>query len=247
MTLGTALVLGTVAVAATVATGGVALPAVVGAATVGGVAVPVAVGTGGGILSTAATVGLAGSALGPLGTFFFCFADDTEIQKADGSMVKIADLKEGDEVLSHDDLKTVREEMTTTKVTQIQEIDGSFAAHEMIFDNGKTVTATSPHYMIVFSTLNTPSMLIAGKVKVGDVMYCGKDGFSKVVKINDVTLKRKVNVEVESGTLYANGVMTTGVCEDGPESHRSAYAFLIEYRLNHKRVHHHVPTKVAVC
>merc|ERR1711997_1337979 len=58
--------------------------------------------------------------------------------------------------------------------------------------------------------------LAAREVQVHDLM-CFEDGkFTKVTKVVDVVLDRKVSVNTLSGTLYGNGVLTTGMCDNRP-------------------------------
>ena len=40
---------------------------------------------------------------------------------------------------------------------------------------------------------------------------------SKVTKVVDVVLDRKVSVNTLNGTMYGNGVLTTGMCENIPK------------------------------
>lgn len=59
-------------------------------------------------------------------------------------------------------------------------------------------------------------MIQACDGKVGDIMCSEFKKFSKVTYIKEVQLDTKVNVEVENGLMYVNGVLATGVCEVGP-------------------------------
>ena len=51
---------------------------------------------------------------------------------------------------------------------------------------------------------------------VGDIMCFVYEKFSTVVQIKDVELDRKVNVEVENGLIYVNGVIVIGESELSP-------------------------------
>ena len=121
-----------------------------------------------------------------------------------------------------------------SNVTNVTVLKGCFTAHEMHFKNGAVLTATSPHYMIIFNKGNA-QMIQACDVKVGDIMCFGFKRFSKVVCIKEVQLDKKVNVEVENGLMYVNGVLATGVCELGPRAMFDAETFLAYHKATHSQ------------
>ena len=169
--------------------------------------------------------------LGPVGALIACFKDDTQVQKIDGSIANVDQLTAGD-IIKSLDIEDIGNETVFSKVTNVTILKGCFTAHEMHFRNGTVLTATSPHYMIIFNKGNT-QIIQARDVKVGDRMCFGYEKFSVVVQIKDVQLDRKVNVEVENGLMYVNGVLATGVCELGPRVTFSANMFLAHYKATH--------------
>jgi len=206
-----------------------------GVAAAGGAA---AAGTGATLGAAAATGATAGALGGPLGAILFCFSERMQVLLRDKShserIVRVADLKVGDEVLSTPNLRKSVSSRCYHKVTNATVIEGNFSAHEIKLANGKTLVATSPHYMIIFDKSGNSHVVTAADVKVGDTMQCTDSKFTMVERIDNISLKKKVNIEVESGILFVNEVLTSGVCEYGPpKKFTDAAAFFTEYRASH--------------
>jgi len=206
-----------------------------GVAAAGGAA---AAGTGATLGAAAATGATAGALGGPLGAILFCFSERMQVLLRDKShserIVRVADLKVGDEVLSTPNLRKSVSSRCYHKVTNATVIEGNFSAHEIKLANGKTLVATSPHYMIIFDKSGNSHVVTAADVKVGDTMQCTDSKFTMVERIDNISLKKKVNIEVESGILFVNEVLTSGVCEYGPpKKFIDAASFFTYYRATH--------------
>ena len=111
-------------------------------------------------------------------------------------------------------------------------------------DKVTSLNVTTPHIMIVYSKDKGFIAKAAKDVKVGDQMLCSKTGtVIRVSKISSFYKTRKINVETESGTLVANGLYVSGVCEYNPriqnttsQSPQNVYflnEFLHTYRKSH--------------
>jgi len=197
-----------------------------GGAAVGGGAVAVAVGaaTGatGSISSTMVSAGLAGSALGPVGTLLFCFKEDTLVVKKDGTNAKVGDLGVGDEILSKAELDGHLSADTFATVTNATKIVGNFPAHKITFSNSNHITVTSPHLMIVKSDKESMKLVAARDLKSFDEMAFNDGPYYQIEKIEDVVLPMKVNIETSTGLLFANGLLTSGMCENTPDLDNNA-------------------------
>ena len=78
----------------------------------------------------------------------FCFEESTEVTREDGTLVAVKDLKEGDKILS---LKVTNGGTKYhDKVINATVIEGKCEAHKFVFSNGKSITATSPHLMMIW-------------------------------------------------------------------------------------------------
>ena len=99
------------------------------------------------------------------------------------------------------------------------------------------MTVTSPHLMLVFKP-DGPVMLPARSLAVGDLMHApaGAPQPVAVTAIKDLTLDTKVNVETASGTLIANGILVSAMCEKYPEVPAAAASLIKEYTASHAPV-----------
>jgi len=59
-----------------------------------------------------------------------------------------------------------------------------------------------------------PVTTAANDVRVNDVMMLQDGSFSKVTAVVDIELHRKVSINTAGGSFFANGVLTTGMCDN---------------------------------
>ena len=140
-----------------------------------------------------------------------CFEENTQVTKEDGSNISIVQIFEGDKIMSITNDFKFYDEVTSCTV-----LEGKFAAKKFVFSNGKFITVTSTHLMLILNG-NHLELTPANDIKLHDVM-CFEDGFSKITNIFEITLDKKVHVNTKSGLLYANGLLTTGICENLPKN-----------------------------
>merc|ERR1711971_920105 len=183
---------------------------------------------------TATGVAAGAAVAGPLGAFFFCFQEDVEVVKEDGTVVKVGELKVGDKILSKLDLGGQSTANTFAMVTNATKVvGGEFPAHKITFKNGKHITVTSPHLMITKADKEM-KMVAAKDLKLLDEMAFDDGSNSEIEKIEDVVLPVKVNIETSTGLLFANGLLTSGMCEKTPDlDNNSAEEILGEYTASH--------------
>ena len=160
-----------------------------------------------------------------------CYKDDTEVEIQGGGTKTVAELRVGDKIKSMRSLEDTR--CTFAKVIEAINIEGSFSAHELVFGNGSSLTVTSPHYMLVYKG-KTAKVVRAVDVQLGDYMRMRNGSLSSVVRVRVTELSHKVSINTESGLMYVNGVLATGMCDQGPEDVDSAEAFLSDYRETHR-------------
>jgi len=219
MTLGVCLG----AAATTIATGGLGAPAAVGAGVAAhGALVAGAAATTELTLVGAASVGATwGVALGgPVGAFVLCFDENTRVRTSSGEVKRVADLKVDEKILAQETQNLSSESMeispSVATVKRVDVVEGEFTAHELVFDQGESLTVTSPHFMAV-DIDGQMKVVRASQVKVGHKMYRRDNTMIKVVETKPITLNRKVNVETSTGTLFANNIFTTAICENGTQ------------------------------
>merc|ERR1711935_11414 len=75
------------------------------------------------------------------------------------------------------------------EVVNCEILEGNFPAQKFLFSNGKSITVTSNHLMIIF-TENHFEMVPAKEIQINDVM-CFKYGISTILEISELILNKK--------------------------------------------------------
>jgi len=150
----------------------------------------------------------------------FCFDPSTSVELANGKMIAVEDLKLGDEIVScrSEELgNCANHYLDTVTDVAIIEKHGPFPAHTFVFENGRQMNVTSPHIMYTYEMKAgelIPVTTAAKDVRENDVMMLQGGAFSRVTKVIDIQLNRKVSINTAGGSFFANGVLTTGMCEN---------------------------------
>ena len=150
--------------------------------------------------------------------------------------IMIKDLEEGDLVAtaSLQTSKDKLQELIWTRATDVDIFWGSWNAHSFEFGDGNQIKVTSPHIMILWKK-GVSYFVRADAVQVGDVMKVGHI-FQPITKVMNFVIKAKVAVETEDGTIQANQVLASGLCDDNPLATNSlinAEKMLKEYKSAH--------------
>lgn len=153
--------------------------------------------------------------------------------KKDGTNAKVVELSVGDEILSKAELDGHLSADTFATVTNATKIVGNFAAHKITFNNGNHITVTSPHLMIIKSDKESMKLVAARDVKPLDEMAFNDRSYHQIEKTEDVVLPIKVNIETSTGLLFANGLLTSGMCENTPDLDMNAKDVLRDYMVSH--------------
>jgi hypothetical protein len=140
-----------------------------------------------------------------------CFDENTKVQITNGTTISANQLCKGDKILSKENDEKFYDDVVNCEI-----LEGDFPAHKFKFSNGKSITVTSNHLMIIF-TENHFEMVPAKEIQINDVM-CFKYGISTILEITESTLDKKVHVNTKSGLFYANELLTTGLCENLPKN-----------------------------
>lgn len=155
----------------------------------------------------------------------FCFDENTKVQITSGETIPVSQLSKGRKILSKEN-----DEKFYDEVTDCTKVEGKFQAVKLIFSNGKSITVTSNHLMIVFNE-NELEMVPAKDVQLRDKMRF-KYGFSTVTTLSEVILDKKYHVNTKSGLFFANELLTTGLCENLPENLPEAAKNIVKKHMN---------------
>ena len=141
-------------------------------------------------------------------------------KRNDSSMIaytaeKIAEIKEGDLVLTYDKPNT-----KFVKVKKLEQKEGDFDFLKFKLksvddeEKSKEISVTEQHIMITLNKEGTESTLIQAKdVKVGQFFWT-EDGMFVVAEIEREKGNIKYNLSVEDGAVFADGVYVSSVCID---------------------------------
>ena len=107
--------------------------------------------------------------------------------------------------------------MVWSRATDVTIQSGHYKGHYFEFSTGHHLTVTSAHLMIIWK--NGKSYFVrADEVQVGDAMQV-QEAIAHVTKIENIMIMKKVSIETEDGTVQANGVLASGLCDHNPEVH----------------------------
>ena len=150
------------------------------------------------------------------GCFFstpMCFSTNTKmiVLDNDKECIKIAsEIRKGDLVLTFDG-----KEKVFTKVMDTKKNEGIFEFYEMKLKNGKNISVTGNHTMIVFDK-NTKEIKFkyACELKEGDLLRTN-DGLFEIMKINNEMMYNSYEISTEKGTVLANDVLVSTIYLEG--------------------------------
>ena len=154
-----------------------------------------------------------------------CFDETTTIWRKNETLsddfaeqVMLKDLREGDLVKTVDMNPRNPRDSTFiwTRATDVATYTGNWEAHSFGFGNGHKLTATSPHMMIIWKH-GVPYLVRADQVQLGDLMKMG-EMITSVTSIQNHSIKTKVAIETEDGTIQVNGVLATSLCDNNPDA-----------------------------
>lgn len=158
-----------------------------------------------------------------------CLSDDVVTQEvgSDGEVRKVAvqHLEPGKEVLTLSEGRLV-----ATRVLQNQRSEGNFVFTELGVEQGGkyfNLTVTNEHNMVRLrggeSSVNRAGennweVLLAAQLKVGDLIpadarAAGSVGLARIAQVRQMELGVKNTVVTESGTMLANGLLITTICD----------------------------------
>ena len=140
--------------------------------------------------------------------YVLCFDPETQIKKSNQDNAILRDLFVGDEILtvgcgSSGDLAPTD---ITTVVTKIRKNYGLFQGLKFQLQDGKTVTVTTNHLMIILKD-GEMTHIEAKDAQIYDVMYVEGGKLSKISAIEDVKIQDTMCIETSTGTLNANGIL----------------------------------------
>ena len=153
----------------------------------------------------ACLIGLCGLATVTTG----CFNSNTTIYKIEYDIIKevpIYELKKNDLVLANNENKI-------TKVVKNVKNEGIFDYKQIILESGKELTITDEHGVIILDDNSNKRVIRASNLKEGQKVIT-LNGIEIIKKINDLKIKDKYILETMDGTVIANNIYVSTICDD---------------------------------
>jgi len=138
-----------------------------------------------------------------------CFDPDTKISKIEDGQIKevsIYELQKNDLVLANNGNKL-------TRVVRNVKSEGIFDYIQVILESGKELTITNEHGIIVLDDDSNTRIIKANNLKKGQKLIT-LDGPEIIKNIKSLKLENKYILETEDGTVIANNIYVSTICDD---------------------------------
>ena len=168
--------------------------------------------------------------IGPITTA--CFSSDTKISTIEDGQIKevsIYELKENDIVLANNEHKF-------TKVVRNVKSEGVFDYIQIILESGKELTVTNEHGVIVLDEKSNKRVIKANHLKEGQVLIT-LEGQEIIKRINNLRIKDKYILETLDGTVIANNIYVSTICDDVIDEEINADDLIQQWKNKHKKMY----------
>ena len=168
--------------------------------------------------------------IGPITTA--CFSPDTKISTIEDGQIKdvsIYELKKNDLVLANNGNKL-------TKVVRNVKNEGIFNYTQIILESGKELTITNEHGVIVLDEETNKKVIKAANLREGQKLITLK-GPEMIKNINNLQIKDKYILETEDGTVIANNIYVSTICDDMIDEKINSDDLLKQWKNKHERIY----------
>lgn len=168
--------------------------------------------------------------IGPITTA--CFSSDTKISTIEDGQIKdvsIYELKENDLVLANNENKL-------TKVVRNVKSEGIFNYIQVILESGKKLTITNEHGVIVLDDESNKRVIKANNLREGQKLIT-LEGPEMIKNINNLKIKDKYILETEDGTVIANNIYVSTICDDMIDEKINSDDLLKQWKDKHERIY----------
>ena len=161
-----------------------------------------------------------------------CFSPDTTISKLENGEIKevsIYELKENDLVLANNENKF-------TKVVRNVKSEGIFDYIQIILESGKELTVTNEHGVIVIDEESNRRVIKARNLREGQVVIT-LEGPEIIKRINNLKIKDKYILETLDGTVIANNIYVSTICDDMIDEKLKADDLIQHWKNKHENMY----------
>jgi hypothetical protein len=141
-------------------------------------------------------------------------------------------LKKNDLVLANNGNKL-------TKVVRNVKSEGIFNYTQIILESGKELTITNEHGVIVLDEKSNKRVIKAANLRKGQNLIT-LDGPEMIKNINNLQIKDKYILETEDGTVIANNIYVSTICDDMIDEKMNADDLLKNWKNNHRGLYNEI-------
>jgi intein/homing endonuclease len=160
-----------------------------------------------------------------------CFSSDTTISKLENGKIKdvsVYELKENDLVLANNEHKF-------TKVFRNVKSEGIFDYIQIILESGKELTVTNEHGVIVLDDKSNKRVIKANNLKEGQILIT-LEGPEVIKSISNLRIKDKYILETLDGTVIANNIYVSTICDDVIDEKINADDLIQQWKNKHEKM-----------
>ena len=143
--------------------------------------------------------------------------------------VSIYELKKNDLVLANNGNKL-------TKVVRNVKSEGIFNYIQVILESGKKLTITNEHGVIVLDDESNKRVIKANNLREGQKLIT-LEGPEMIKNINNLKIKDKYILETEDGTVIANNIYVSTICDDMIDEKINSDDLLKQWKDKHERIY----------
>jgi len=161
-----------------------------------------------------------------------CFSYDTTISKIENGQIKEISIHE----LKPKDLVLASKENKLTKVVRNVKVEGIFDYIQIILESGKQLSITNEHGVITLDKESKQRIMMANNLREGQKLLT-LEGVEVVKKINNLKIKDKYILETEDGTVIANNIYVSTICDDMIDEKMNAGELLNLWKEKHEMLY----------
>lgn len=168
--------------------------------------------------------------IGPITTA--CFSPDTTIAKIEND--KIIDISINE--IQKNDIVLLNNENKFTKVVRNIKSEGIFDYTQIILESGKKLTITNEHGVIIIDDKLNKRMIRADNLIEGQKLIT-LEGPEMIKKINYLQMKDKYILETLDGTVMANNIYVSTICDDMIDEEMNADDLIEQWKNKHSKLY----------
>ena len=161
-----------------------------------------------------------------------CFDENTKIAKYENGQIKDANIYE----LKKNDIVLANNLNKFTKVVRNVKSEGTFNYTQITLESGKTLTVTNEHGVIIMDHESNQKIMKASDLKEGQMLIT-LQGPEIIKNIQYLSLNDKYILETQDGTVMANNIYVSTICDDMIDEKINADDLIKHWKTKHSNLY----------